>query len=82
MKENKIICLENNNSFLLLNKVIYEEKVYYLVVGISKEKEIMLDQVKFIEEKIKNQETYVKYVTNIDIITKLTNILINSENFQ
>ena len=48
LKENVIIVLENSERYIILNKVNYENKTYFLAMGIKENKDIIPSKVTFV----------------------------------
>ena len=72
MKSNTIITLENGEKYMVLNEAVYEQKKYYLVMGVDQNKEIIQSKVAIFKEEKENNETYVTKVEDSNEIVKLT----------
>ena len=72
MQIGDILTLEFNEKYLLINKVNYEKKDYFLAIGVSeKEDDLDLDDIAFFEIIEENDEKFVKEVLNQELLDKL-----------
>lgn len=72
---NSIITLSNDEKYMVLNEVDYENERYFLVMGIDENKEIISSKVAIFKEEIENNDVYVKKVKDSKAILELTKIL-------
>ena len=72
LKTNTIIKLKNNDSYVILNEVNFENEPYFLVMGVDDKKDVIPSKVLIIKEVSKNGKTFIKVVTDQDIIIKVT----------
>ena len=75
LKINTIISLASNEKYVLLNETMYGGIKYFLAMGVDDNKDIIPNKVKILEEMIKGSDTYVKAVTDPEMIVILTRIL-------
>lgn len=74
LKVNYIVVLENKEEYILLEKVVYKEKNYFLAMGLNNNREVVSTNVVILEECIKRLDTYVRKVTDTELIKILTNL--------
>ena len=72
LKVNTIIKLKNNESYVILNEVNYEGAIYFLVMGVDENKDVIPSKVLIISEINKDDRTFIKIVTDQDLIIKIT----------
>ncbi len=72
LKVNTIIKLKNNDCYVILNEVEYESNTYFLVMGVDENKDVIPSKVLIINEVNKDDKTYIKIVTDQDLIIKIT----------
>ncbi len=77
MKEDVIIVLENEERYLILNIIEYNEKKYYFSIEINEDLEIMKDKIAFLEEKKSDNKVLVQKVNNEDLIIELIKLTKN-----
>jgi len=75
IKINTIITLSNNERYVVLNETMYQDKKYFLVMGIDEKKEVIQSKVAIFEEILENDLTYVSKVEDSKLIIELTNLL-------
>ena len=75
LRPNTIICLENNEKYVVLNETMYGGVKYFLVMGVDEHKDIIPTNVAIVEEIIDGQDTYVDRVKDPELIIILTRIL-------
>jgi hypothetical protein len=75
LKTNTIISLANNEKYVLLNETMYGGVKYFLAMGVDENKDIISNKVKILEEMLRGTDTYVKAVTDSEMIIILTRIL-------
>lgn len=75
LKINTIISLASNEKYVLLNETMYGGIKYFLAMGVDDNKDIIPNKVKILEEMIQGTDTYVKAVTDPEMIIILTRIL-------
>lgn len=73
MNIDSVITLENGVNCLLLEKVVYDNKNYFLSVVLDEEEEPSDEYVIF-NEIIEDNEAYVEKVEDIELIAKLVNL--------
>ncbi len=72
LKVNTIIKLKNNDCYVILNEVEYESNTYFLVMGVDENKDVIPSKVLIINEVNRDDKTYIKIVTDQDLIIKIT----------
>ena len=72
LKVNTIIKLKNNDCYVILNEVEYESNTYFLVMGVDENKDVIPSKVLIIEEVNRNGKTFIKIITDQDLIIKIT----------
>lgn len=77
MKENSIIELENNENFIVLDKIHYENEIYYFCSKIGGKEKLLNDKVKFFISKKENDEYYMAEIKDKKIISELIKIVRN-----
>lgn len=73
MNIDSVITLENGVNCLLLEKVVYDNKNYFLSVVLDEEEEPSDEYVIF-NEIIEDNEAYVEKVEDTELIAKLVNL--------
>lgn len=73
MNIDSVITLENGVNCLLLEKVVYDNKNYFLSVVLDEEEEPSDEYVIF-KEIIEDNEAYVEKVEDTELIAKLVNL--------
>ncbi len=71
MKKNVIIVLETKERYIILDVVEYENKKYYLGMGILDNDEIIPEKIAFFDTKKENENTLVAKINNPEILKKL-----------
>ncbi len=77
LKVNTIISLANAEQYVILSEALYNEKKYFLVMGVNADKDVIPNKVAIIEELVEGEETYINKVTDPDLIVVLTRLLKN-----
>ena len=72
LKVNTIIKLKNNESYVILNEVNYEGQPYFLVMGVDENKDVIPSKVLIINEVNKGDKTFIKIITDQDLIIIIT----------
>ena len=72
LKTNTIIKLKNNDSYVILNEVNFENEPYFLVMGVDEKKDVIPSKVLIIKEVTKGDKTFIKIITDQDTIIKVT----------
>ena len=72
LKTNTIIKLKNNDSYVILNEVNFENEPYFLVMGVDEKKDVIPSKVLIIKEVTKGDKTFIKIITDQDMIIKVT----------
>lgn len=75
LEVNTIITLSNGEKYVVLNETMYLGKKYFLTMGMDEKKEIKSNDVAVFVEEIEGLDTYVKKITNSDLLIKLTKLL-------
>lgn len=75
LKTNTIIGLENNEKYVLLNSTEYENKNYFLAMGVNENGDVIPNKVAILEEVIDHEDVYITIVKDPDMIVRLTRIL-------
>ncbi len=75
LEVNTIITLSNNEKYVVLNETLYSGKKYFLTMGVDEKKEVQTDNVAIFEEELEGLDTYVKKVTDSELMIKLTSLL-------
>lgn len=75
LKINSIITLENSKKYLLLNEVEYQDANYFLAIGVTKEKELIPNNVAILKCSDEDSMIYVEIMEDPFLIMKLTNIM-------
>ena len=71
---NTIARLNNDEKYIILNELDYNEKKYYLTMGIIGENEIDSNKVIILEEIKDDQGYYVEKVIDSDLLLTLTRL--------
>ena len=78
MIKDKIIEMDNGNSYYILNDITYNNKKYLLSVECNLEKdEIKEDDYLVMELVIENDELVIKQIEDDNLALIVTNLLIN-----
>lgn len=77
MDINTIVTLEDNQKYLIIKEVFYEENKYFLTTIITKEVISLNDKVKFFVSKEENNQTFLKEIEDEELLSKLVNITKN-----
>ncbi|MBO4245224.1 MAG: hypothetical protein J5892_00585 [Bacilli bacterium] len=72
LKTNTIIKLKNNDSYVILNEVNFENEPYFLVMGVDEKKDVIPSKVLIIKEVTKGDKTFIKIIADQDTIIKVT----------
>lgn len=62
LNKEKIIELYNNERFLVIDKVISNNKDYYYIAQINEEENDIIDNYKIVTLETENEETYIEEV--------------------
>ncbi len=73
LKFNHIITLENNDKYVVLNNAILGGKKYYLSMGITNKK-ANPQNIKILEEFIRDEELYVQIIEDQKLVNTLLKI--------
>ena len=71
INENKIVTLENNEKYLILNKEIIDKKEF--IIGIKIENEKYTNEFKFFIESKKNEEVLLEEIQDEELIKVIVN---------
>ena len=74
ISENVIIVLENQERYIVLNEINYEEDKYYLLMGIDNN-DVISSKVVFIKTINDNDDLYVIKINDEQLIKNLTKVL-------
>lgn len=75
MKENSIIKLENNNKYIILDKLHFEGSVYYFCTKTETNERLVQDKIKFFIEKKEDNDYYLAEVQDKKLLMKLIKII-------
>lgn len=75
VKVNTIISLSNQERYMVLNETTWNQKHYFLVMGIDEKKEIIQSKVAIFEEILEDGNIFVEKVEEPKLIIELTNLL-------
>ena len=75
ISENVIIVLENQERYIVLNEINYEEDKYYLLMGIDNNNDVISSKVVFIKTINDNDDLYVIKINDEQLIKNLTKVL-------
>ena len=74
----KVIILENNEEYLILDKVIYEDEIYYYIAKINDTKTDIENNYKLVTVKEEDGNRVLKEVTGIDTLKEILPLLENT----
>lgn len=74
MKVDTIITLDNDKEYALLERLDLDGRVYFFTAGVTKDEEATGEYL-FIEEVNKEGKTFIKKVTDNELISKLSTIV-------
>lgn len=75
----KVIILENNEEYLILDKVIYEDEIYYYIAKINDTKTDIENNYKLVTVKEEEDGSRVlKEVTGIDTLKEILPLFENT----
>lgn len=72
IKPNTIITLENNKRYLVLNETISNQKKYFLVMEVDKNKDVIPSNVAIFEEIKDEYSSYIEKLEDSKLIIELT----------
>ncbi|MFI3261033.1 MAG: hypothetical protein R3Y13_04920 [bacterium] len=75
MNENSIVELENGDGYIVLDKIYYQNDIYYFCSKLTGNEKNAKDKVKFLIEKKENDLYYLAEITNQEDIDKLISIV-------
>lgn len=75
---NKIIVLENNKKYIVVNQAIYKNESYLLVNEINDKEDELLEEVLILQEEMVDGELEVTEVTDNQLLDLLEKYLIPS----
>lgn len=75
---NKIIVLENNKKYIVVNQAIYKNESYLLVNEINDTEDELLEEVLILQEEMVDGELEVTEVTDNQLLDLLEKYLIPS----
>lgn len=75
---NKIIVLENNKKYIVVNQAIYKNESYLLVNEINNKEDELLEEVLILQEEMVDGELEVTEVTDNQLLDLLEKYLIPS----
>ena len=68
---NKIVTLGNNEEYLIIDKVEYEEKEYYYIAEVNESDSDILDNYKIVCATYKDNEIFLDEVLGEDKLKKI-----------
>lgn len=74
-KINKIMVLNNNKKYIVINQAIYKGVNYYFVVGITDNEEDVTDEFRIVQEIVENGKSYIKDVNDPQLLELLARYL-------
>lgn len=74
----KVIILENNEEYLILDKVIYEDEIYYYIAKINDTKTDIENNYKLVTVKEEDGNRVLKEVTGIDTLKEILPLFQNT----
>ena len=74
IKINTIITLENNEKYLVLNLIKYEDNNYYLVVKVNENKELDSKQPAIFKEEIDGNDCYIVKIGDQGLLQTLIDL--------
>lgn len=74
----KVIILENNEEYLILDKVIYEDEIYYYIAKINDTKTDIENNYKLVTVKEEDGSRVLKEVTGIDTLKEILPLFENT----
>ena len=74
----KVIILENNEEYLILDKVIYEDEIYYYIAKINYTKTDIENNYKLVTVKEEDGNRVLKEVTGIDTLKEILPLFENT----
>ena len=74
----KVIILENNEVYLILDKVIYEGEIYYYIAKINDTKTDIENNYKLVTVKEEDGNRVLKEVTGIDTLKEILPLFENT----
>lgn len=75
LEVNTIITLSNGEKYVVLNEAMYLGKKYFLTMGVDEKKEVKSNEVAVFVEEQEGLDTYVRKITDSDLLVKLTKLL-------
>jgi hypothetical protein len=75
IKENEIIVLENNERYIVLNSIPYEDNIYYFLMGIDENNDVISSKVDFVLEEREDNNLYIRKIKDEKTIKTLTKVL-------
>ncbi len=77
MKVDSVITLDNDINYLLLDKTVYNESVYFMAVVLNEEEEPTEEYV-VLKETIEGNDIYAKIVDDVNVLKELIEIFTSS----
>ena len=78
LEKDKVIILENNEEYLILDKVIYEDEIYYYIAKINDTKTDIENNYKLVTVKEEDGNRVLKEVTGIDTLKEILPLFENT----
>ena len=78
LEVDKVIILENNEEYLILDKVIYEDEIYYYIAKINDTKTDIENNYKLVTVKEEDGNRVLKEVTGIDTLKEILPLFENT----
>ncbi len=74
----KVLLLENNEEYLVLDRVIYEDVVYYYIAKLNETKTDIENNYKLVTTYEDNDNIILKEVTGVDTLKKILPLFENN----
>ena len=71
---NSIITLDDIEKYIVLKETTYEDKTYFLTMGLDEDKNVIPSKVEIIYEIILDDGTYVEVVKEKELLQILTQL--------
>ena len=76
MRESDIITLNNNTNYMVITKVEYNKKDYYLIIPVDEKDGLIFTNFKFAKYTIENGEEFVEIINDKKLHNALYTILL------
>lgn len=74
-KINRIIVLDDQSKFIILNQAIYQDKNYFFVAGLTEDEQDINGEYRILEESVESDGVFVNQVEDKNIIDLLSKYL-------